>query len=227
MRIDIVTIFPEMLRGFFEFGVIGQAVQEKILDIRLHDLRDFTLDKHRQVDDRPYGGGPGMLLKPEPLFRAIESITKEQNLTPRVILMSAQGRLFSQNYAKEFSKEASLLFLCGRYEGVDERVLTLVTDELSIGDYVLSGGELPAVVVAETVARLVPGVVGKIESIEHDSFYRENLLGAPQYTRPPEFDGLKVPDVLLTGNHQQIEKWRERAALEKTLKNRPDLLKKS
>jgi len=226
MRLDIVTIFPEMLRGFFEFGVIGQAVNEKLLDIRLHDLRDFTFDKHRQVDDRPYGGGPGMLLKPEPLFRAVHSIKSQLATQPRVVLMSAQGKLFTQNLAKALAQEKSLILLCGRYEGVDERVLTLVTDELSIGDYVLSGGELPAVVMAETVARLVPGVVGKIESVEHDSFYRDHLLGAPQYTRPPEFEGLKVPEILLTGNHQQIEKWRERAALEKTLKNRPDLLKK-
>ncbi|MBI3459747.1 tRNA (guanosine(37)-N1)-methyltransferase TrmD [Candidatus Acetothermia bacterium] len=226
MRIEIVTIFPEMLRGFFELGVIAQARAEKILDIRLHNLRDFTFDKHRQVDDRPYGGGPGMVLKPEPIFRAIESIKSKLDAAPKVLLMSAQGKLFTQSVAKQLAQEKALIILSGRYEGIDERVLTLVDDELSIGDYVLSGGELPAAVITEAVARLVPGVVGKIESVEHDSFYRDDLLGAPQYTRPPEFLGLTVPEILLTGNHEQIEKWRERAALEKTLKNRSDLLKK-
>jgi tRNA (guanine37-N1)-methyltransferase len=226
MRIDIVTIFPEMLRGVFESGVIAQARAARVLEIGLHDLRAFTTDKHQQVDDRPYGGGPGMVLKPEPLFRAVEFLKEQSKTQPRVLLMSAQGRPFTQHLAKELAREPSLIMLCGRYEGIDERVLTLVTDELSIGDYVLSGGELPAAVIADTICRLVPGVVGKIESVEHDSFYKEELLGAPQYTRPPEFRGLTVPEVLLTGNHEQIQKWRECAALEKTLKNRPDLLKR-
>jgi tRNA (guanine37-N1)-methyltransferase len=227
MRIEIVTIFPEMLRGFFDYGVIAQARAAGLLDLRFHDLRDFALDKHRQVDDRPYGGGPGMVLKPEPLFRAVEFLKSQLEADPRVLLMSAQGKLFAQETARRLAQERALIILCGRYEGVDERVLEIVTDELSIGDYVLSGGELPAAVLVEAVCRLVPGVVGKQESVEHDSFYAGNLLGAPQYTRPPEFRGLTVPEVLLTGNHEQIQRWRERAALEKTLKNRPELLKRT
>jgi tRNA (guanine37-N1)-methyltransferase len=224
MRIDIVTIFPKMLSGFFDAGVIGAARQAGIIQIHIHDLRDFTTDKHRQVDDRPYGGGPGMVLKPEPFFRAVECIKSQLTVAPRVILLSAQGKLFTQQIAKELAQERAIILLCGRYEGVDERVVSICTDELSIGDYVLSGGEAAAAVVAECVARLVPGVVGKHESVEHDSFYTERLLGPPQYTRPPEFRGLRVPEVLLSGDHKKIEEFRRRAALEKTLKNRPDLL---
>jgi tRNA (guanine37-N1)-methyltransferase len=230
MRIDIITIFPQMLEGFFGLGVIGQACQDGIVQIFVHDLRSFTTDKHQQVDDRPYGGGPGMVLKLEPFFRAVESIRKELTAEPRVILLSAQGKLFTQKIARELAQAPALVLLCGRYEGVDERVLHICTDEISIGDYVLSGGEAAAAVVAEAVARLVPGVVGKHESLEQDSFYSEGgatppLLGPPQYTRPPEFESLKVPEVLLTGDHRRIEEFRRRAALEKTLKNRPDLLK--
>ncbi|GBC76393.1 tRNA (guanine-N(1)-)-methyltransferase [bacterium HR07] len=226
MRVDIVTIFPQMLTGFFEAGVIGAARQAGLVQIYLHNLRDFTTDKHKQVDDRPYGGGPGMVLKPEPFFRAVEFIKSQLTVAPRVILLSAQGKLFTQQVAKELAQEHAMILLCGRYEGVDERVLALCTDELSIGDYVLSGGEAAAAVVTECVARLIPGVIGTQESLEHDSFYRERLLGPPQYTRPPEFRGLRVPDVLLTGDHKKIEEFRRRAALEKTLKNRPDLLQK-
>ncbi|MCS6936670.1 MAG: tRNA (guanosine(37)-N1)-methyltransferase TrmD [Candidatus Bipolaricaulota bacterium] len=226
MRIDIVTIFPQMLEGFFSLGVIGQARQDGIVQIHLHDLRAFTTDKHRQVDDRPYGGGPGMVLKPEPFFRAVRHIKSQLAVEPRVILLSAQGRLFTQKMARELAQAPALILLCGRYEGVDERVLHICTDEISIGDYVLSGGEVAAAVVAEAVARLVPGVVGRQESLEQDSFSEEGLLGPPQYTRPPEFEGLKVPEVLLTGDHRRIEEFRRRAALEKTLKNRPDLLQK-
>jgi tRNA (guanine37-N1)-methyltransferase len=165
-----------------------------------------------------------MVLKPEPFFRAVECIKSQLTVAPRVILLSAQGKLFTQQIAKELAQERAIILLCGRYEGVDERVVSICTDELSIGDYVLSGGEAAAAVVAECVARLVPGVVGKHESVEHDSFYTERLLGPPQYTRPPEFRGLRVPEVLLSGDHKKIEEFRRRAALEKTLKNRPDLL---
>lgn len=227
MRIDIVTIFPQMLESFFSLGVLGQARQDGILQIYLHNLRSFTADKHQQVDDRPYGGGPGMILKPEPFFRALDHIKSQLTVAPRVLLLSAQGRLFGQSMAKELAQAPSLILLCGRYEGIDERVLHICTDEVSIGDYVLSGGEAAAAVVAEAVARLVPGVVGKEESLEQDSFHSERLLGPPQYTRPPEFAGLSVPEALLTGDHQRIAEFRRRAALEKTLKNRPDLLKPS
>jgi tRNA (guanine37-N1)-methyltransferase len=227
MRIEIVTIFPQMLSGFFETGVIGTACQSGLVQIHIHDLRDFTTDRHRQVDDRPYGGGPGMVLKPEPFFRAVEFIKGQLTIEPRVVLLSAQGKLFTQTVAKALAQEKAIILLCGRYEGVDERVLSMCTDELSIGDYVLSGGEAAAAVITDCVARLVPGVIGKQESVEHDSFYNENekLLGPPQYTRPPEFRGLGVPEVLLTGDHKKVEEFRRRAALEKTLKNRPDLLK--
>lgn len=226
MRIDIITIFPQMLESFFSLGVIGQACQDGIVQIHLHDLRSFTTDKHQQVDDRPYGGGPGMVLKPEPFFRAVESIKSQLAVEPRVILLSAQGKLFNQQITRALAQAPALILLCGRYEGVDERVLSICTDEISIGDYVLSGGEVAAAVVAEAVARLVPGVVGKPESLEQDSFWSDQrLLGPPQYTRPPEFQGLSVPEVLLTGDHQRIEEFRRRVALEKTLQNRPDLLK--
>jgi tRNA (guanine37-N1)-methyltransferase len=228
MRIDILTIFPEMLEGFFSAGVIGQAREKGLIEINLHNLRDFTTDKHRTVDDRPYGGGPGMVLKPEPFFRGVEHIRAQlpPGTKPRVILLSASGRLFTQKLAKELAKEASLILLCGRYEGVDERVLELCTDELSIGDFVLSGGELAAAVVAEAVCRLVPGVVGDYESVKDDAFYDENLVGPPQWTRPPVYRGLKVPEVLLTGDHKEIAEFRRQKRLEKTAKNRPDLLRR-
>jgi tRNA (guanine37-N1)-methyltransferase len=228
MRIDILTIFPEMLAGFFAGGVLGQAREEGLIEIHLHNLRDFTQDKHRQVDDRPYGGGPGMVLKPEPFFRGVDALRAQfpPTTTPRVILLSASGRLFTQKVAKELACEASLILLCGRYEGVDERVLEIATDELSIGDFVLSGGEVAAAVVVETVARLIPGVVGDYESVKGDAFYDEDLLGPPQWTRPPLFRGLAVPQVLLTGNHEEIEEFRRQRRLEKTARNRPDLLKR-
>ncbi|MGQ9478221.1 MAG: tRNA (guanosine(37)-N1)-methyltransferase TrmD [Candidatus Bipolaricaulia bacterium] len=228
MRIDILTIFPEMLEGFFSSGLIGQAREKGLISINLHNLRDFTTDKHRTVDDRPYGGGPGMVLKPEPFFRGVEAIKAQFPTTrPRVILLSASGRLFTQELAKELAGEEHLILLCGRYEGVDERVLEICTDELSIGDFVLSGGELAAAVVAEAVARLVPGVVGDYESVKDDAFYEENLVGPPQWTRPPVFRGLKVPEVLLTGDHREIAEFRRQKRLEKTAKNRPDLLSQS
>ena len=226
MRIDILTIFPEMLEGFFAAGVIGQARERGLIEINVHDLRDFAYDKHRTVDDRPYGGGPGMVLKPEPFFRGVEALRAQlpPGSTPRVILLSARGKLFNQKMAKELAKEEFLILLCGRYEGVDERVLHITTDELSIGDFVLSGGEIAAAAVAEAVARLVPGVIGDYESVKHDSFHDEDLLGPPQYTRPPVYRGLAVPEVLLSGDHEEIEEFRRQKRLEKTAKNRPDLL---
>ncbi len=227
MRIDILTIFPEMLAGFFSAGVIAQAREQGLIEIRLHGLRDFAPDKHKQVDDRPYGGGPGMVLKPEPFFRGVEALRAQlpPGAEPRVILLSASGKLFTQKIAKELIKEEELILLCGRYEGVDERVLQITTDELSIGNFVLSGGEIAAAAVAEAVARLLPGVVGCEQSVKNDSFYEEDLLGPPQWTRPPAYRGLKVPEVLLTGDHQEIEEFRRQKRLEKTAKNRPDLLK--
>jgi len=226
MRVDIVTLFPELIAPYFEGGLLKIAQERGILEIHLHQLRDYTQDKHRQVDDRPYGGGPGMVMKPEPFFRAVEAIQRELSVPARVILLSARGVLFTQKLARELAKEEALILLCGRYQGIDERVHTLATDEISIGDYVLSGGELPALVVTEAVCRLVPGVVGNLESLEADSFAEENLLGPPQYTRPPEFRGLKVPEVLLSGDHQAIERWRREQALKITKSHRPDLYAK-
>lgn len=228
MRIDILTIFPAMLEGFFSAGVIAQARERGLIEIHLHDLRDFTEDRHRQVDDRPYGGGPGMVLKPEPFFRGVEHIRAQlpAGAAPRVILLSASGRLFTQEVAKALAREKNLILLCGRYEGVDERVLEICTDELSIGEFVLSGGEVAAAALAEAVSRLVPGVVGDYESVRGDAFYEEDLVGPPQWTRPPLFRGLAVPQVLLTGNHEEIEEFRRQKRLEKTARNRPDLLKR-
>jgi len=228
MRIDILTIFPEMLRGFFAQGVIGQARGRGLIEINVHDLRDFAPGGHKQVDDRPYGGGPGMVMKPEPFFRGVEQIRAElpSGARPRVILLSASGKLFTQKLAKELAREDYLILLCGRYEGVDERVLHIATDELSIGDFVLSGGEIAAAAVAEAVARLVPGVVGDYESVKQDAFYDGDLVGPPQWTRPPVYRGLAVPEVLLSGDHEQIAEFRRQKRLEKTAKNRPDLLKR-
>lgn len=224
MRIDIVTLFPELIEPYFDGGLLHAARERGIIDIHFHQLRDFTIDKQRQVDDRPYGGGPGMVLRPEPFFRAVEFIQEELGFEPRVALLTARGRLFTQDRARELARERAVVLLCGRYQGVDERVTTRVTDELTVGDYVLSGGELAALVVAETTARLVPGVVGNLESLESDSFARNRLLGPPQYTRPPNFRGLSVPDVLLSGDHERIARWRREQALRKTRENRPDLL---
>lgn len=224
MRVDIVTIFPDMLSGLFEYGVIKAAREAGVIQIESHSLRDYTDNKHQQVDDRPYGGGAGMVLKVEPLVRAVEDI-KQPDKNVQVILTSAQGKRLDQGMAKSFSDFDQLILLCGRYEGVDERVLSVVDAEVSIGDYVLSGGEVPAAVITEVVCRMIPGVVGDEESVVTDSFYQEQLLGVPQYTRPPEFRGLKVPEVLMSGNHEQIATWRREQSLKKTLENHPDLLK--
>jgi tRNA (guanine37-N1)-methyltransferase len=205
-------------------GIVGRAIARGLLDVRVHDLRDSTTDRHRVVDDVPFGGGPGMVLKPEPLFRAVERIREERGEPQAIILTSPDGRRFTHEDAVRLSRLAHVVILCGRYEGVDERVRSaLATEELSIGDYVLSGGELPALVIADAVARMVPGVVGDEESVTRDSFAR-GLLDFPQYTRPAEFRGMAVPPVLLSGHHQEIEKWRRREALARTLERRPELL---
>ncbi|MEW6129348.1 MAG: tRNA (guanosine(37)-N1)-methyltransferase TrmD [Acidobacteriota bacterium] len=223
MKFDIITIFPEIFRGVFEFGIIRRALQAGLLEINIHDLRDFTADRHRMVDDRPFGGGAGMVMKPEPLFRAIEAITHHAPET-RVVLLTPQGRLFKQAVAEELASLEQVLLICGRYEGIDERVVDeLIDDEISIGDYVLSGGEIPAMVVVDAVTRLLPGALGCEQSAEQDSF-SSGMLDYPHYTRPAEYRGLKVPDVLLSGHHLEIEKWRRAKAFEKTRKRRPDLL---
>ena len=230
MTFHVLTIFPEFFRGPFEHGVVAKAHEAGALDIRIHNLRDWTHDRHKTVDDRPFGGGEGMLLKPAPLFDAVEAIWPVRNPKQKTILLSAQGRVFDQSVARRLASEAEeLLLICGRYEGVDERVAEhLADEELSIGNYVLSGGELAAAVIVDTVARLLPGVLGNEASAVWESFSSEGhgpaLLDCPQYTRPAEFRGWKVPDTLLSGNHEQIRKWRRKAAEEKTARMRPDLL---
>jgi tRNA (guanine37-N1)-methyltransferase len=224
MKFHLLTIFPEFFQGPFQHGVVARAAQFGALELKVHDLRNWTHDLHRTVDDRPFGGGEGMVLKPDPVFAAVESIWPERTSSQKVILLSAQGRKFTQKIAREYLQHRELLFICGRYEGVDERVAEhLADDELSIGDYVLSGGELAAAVVVDTVARLLPGVVGNQESTVNESF-EEGILDCPQWTRPADFRGWKAPDVLLGGNHAEIRKWRKLAALEKTARLRPDLL---
>jgi tRNA (guanine37-N1)-methyltransferase len=224
MKWDVVTIFPRMVRAGLEEGVVSRGIERGLLDVRIHDLRDHTTDRHRSVDDVPYGGGPGMVMKPEPLARAVDAIRLERGTPEAVVLLSPQGRRFSQAEAERLSRLKHVALLCGRYEGMDERVRTLVaTEELSIGDYVLSGGELAALVVIDAVGRLIPGVVGDDQSVQEDSFSR-GLLDYPHYTRPSEFEGLKVPDVLMSGHHAEVLRWRRKAALERTLERRPELL---
>jgi tRNA (guanine37-N1)-methyltransferase len=224
MKLDIVTIFPRMVEAGVAEGVIRRGIERGALDIRVHDLRDYTTDRHRSVDDVPYGGGPGMVMKPEPLARAVADIRAQRGQPGSVILLSPQGRKFTQAEAVRMSAIPHLVLLCGRYEGMDERVRTAVaTDELSIGDYVLSGGELPALVVIDAICRLVPGVVGDARSVEQDSFSR-GLLDYPHYTRPSEFAGERVPDVLLSGHHEEVRRWRKMTALRRTLDRRPELL---
>jgi tRNA (guanine37-N1)-methyltransferase len=255
LRIDIVTIFPDFFRGPLDYGIIRRAREAGLVKIETRDLREFTRDRHRSVDDRPFGGGEGMVLKPEPLFECVEAL----KLAPReertavkqsVVLLSAQGRRFDQSLASELATLDRLVLICGRYEGVDERVgMHLADREISIGDYVLSGGELGAVVIIDTVTRLIPGAVGNEASTRQESFFAGpqigdealsgkgiqptradstcasgGLLDYPHYTRPADFRGMKVPDVLMSGNHDEIRRWRRRSALEKTLRNRPDLL---
>ena len=231
LRFDIITIFPEFFREVMDCGILRRARNAGLVDVEAHDLRQWTTDKHHVVDDRPFGGGDGMILKPEPIFTAVEALTgasrkEEFPDSTRVILLSPQGEVFSQSLAQDLSKNAShVLLICGRYEVVDERVAdALVTDEVSIGDYVLSGGEPAATVIIDAVVRLLPGALGSETSAVFESF-SEGLLDHPQYTRPPEFRGMKVPEVLLSGNHAEIERWRKDAAIAKTRRKRPDLLK--
>jgi len=225
VKFHIVTIFPEFFRGPFEHGVIQKAREAGLIEIHVHDLRTWTYDRHRTVDDRPFGGGEGMLLKAGPIFEAVEAVWPERNEGSKVILLSAQGKRFDQAKAREFSGLKELLLICGRYEGVDERVAEhLADEELSIGDYVLSGGELAAAIVVDAVARLQAGVLGNETSSIDESFSEEGLLDWPQYTRPAEFRGWKVPEVLIGGNHEEIRKWRKSAAREKTRRQRPDLV---
>jgi len=231
LRVDIITIFPDYFREPFDYGIIRRARAASLVEIKAHDLRSWTSDKHKVVDDRPFGGGDGMVLKPEPIFAAVEALAEARRRedigpTKRVVLLSPQGKPLTQSLATEFAQCEQLVLICGRYEGVDERVAdVLVTDEISIGDYVLSGGEPAALVVIDAVIRLIPGALGSETSASTESF-SDGLLDYPHYTRPPEFDGKKVPEVLLTGHHADIARWRRQAAEEKTKRNRPDLLKK-
>jgi tRNA (guanine37-N1)-methyltransferase len=230
VKFHIVTIFPEFFRGPFEHGVIQKAREAGLIEIQVHDLRTWTYDRHRTVDDRPFGGGEGMLLKAAPIFEAVEAVwpgyIKASGEGSKVILLSAQGKKFDQAKARELSGFKELLLICGRYEGVDERVAEhLADEELSIGDYVLSGGELAAAVVVDAVARLQAGVLGNEASSVDESFSEAGLLDWPQYTRPAEFRGWNVPEVLIGGNHEEVRKWRRNAAREKTQRQRPDLLK--
>jgi tRNA (guanine37-N1)-methyltransferase len=221
---DVVTIFPRMIEAGLDEGVIGRARAAGVLDIQVHDLRAFTSDRHRTVDDVPFGGGPGMVMKAEPFFMAVEAISASRGVADAVVLLSPAGRRFTQADARALARRSHLVLLCGRYEGVDERVGTHVaTDEISIGDYVLSGGEVPALVVIDAVGRLVPGVVGDGQSVAEDSFSR-GLLDYPHYTRPAAVRGYTVPDVLVSGHHGEIRQWRRREALRRTWERRPDLL---
>jgi len=228
MQVDVITIFPRMFEGIIQESILKRAQQKNIVKISIHNLRDFALNKHSIVDDYSYGGGAGMVLKPEPIFRAVEKIvgSAKAKRRVRIILLTPQGETFDQDKAKELSREEHLLFICGHYEGVDERVKeNLITDEVSIGDYVLTGGELPAMVIIDSLVRLLPGVLNKRESFENDSFY-QGLLDYPHYTRPRRFRGKSVPALLLSGNHSRIRKWRRQKSLENTLKKKPDLLEK-
>ncbi len=230
MRFDLLTIFPEFFAGPFDFGIIRRARQQELIEINVHNIRSFTFDKHHVVDDRPFGGGDGMVLKPEPIFLAVETLLKEETQSESskrtaIVLLSPQGKVFNQREAEKLADECSrIILICGRYEGIDERVVEyLVTDEISIGDYVLTGGEIPAMVLVDAVTRLLPNVLGSETSAVHDSF-ADGLLDYPHYTRPAEFRGWPVPQVLISGHHAEVAKWRRRAALLKTLRRRPELL---
>jgi tRNA (guanine37-N1)-methyltransferase len=230
MRIDIITLFPNFFEVPFSFGIFKRAIDNGLVDINLVNIRDYTHDKHHTADDYPYGGGAGMVLKPEPVFEAVEAIKSvdgDWSREPRVVLLTPQGRIFSQEMAGEFSGETRLAFICGHYEGIDERVREhVVTDEVSIGDYVLTGGEIPAMVVIDAVIRLLPGVLGSEESPIDDS-HASGLLEYPQYTRPADYRGWKVPEILLSGNHAEIAKWRREQIIRRTLERRPELLEKA
>jgi tRNA (guanine37-N1)-methyltransferase len=220
VKIDVLTLFPEMFAGPLDVSMVARARKAGLLDLQIRNLRDWTHDRHKTVDDRPFGGGPGMVLKPEPIFEAVEALASEKT---RVVMMAPTGRVFTQAIARELATEEHLLFLSGSYEGFDERIRTLIDDELSIGDYVLTNGGLPAMVVIDAVTRLIPGVLGDDESARDESF-SHGELEYPHYTRPAEFRGMKVPDVLISGNHAEIEKWRREQAKLRTKDRRPDLL---
>jgi len=224
MKFDVVTIFPRMIEAGLAEGVVGRGIEKGLVDVRVHDLRVFTSDRHRTVDDVPYGGGPGMVMKVEPFVRALETIRADRGTPGAVVLLSPQGRRFDQVEAGRLRALDHVVLLCGRYEGIDERVREMVaTEELSIGDFVVSGGETPALVVIDAVSRLVPGVVGDQESVEQDSF-AQGILDHPHYTRPAEYAGRRVPDVLLSGHHAEVRRWRMKQALRRTLERRPDLI---
>lgn len=225
MKIDVLTLFPGMFTGPLHESIIKKARENGLVEIDIHNIRDWTSDKHRTADDKPFGGGPGMVMKPEPIFQAIDYLVSKGK-ADRVILLSPQGKRLTQALAVELAGESHLILICGHYEGVDERVRSLVTDEISIGDYILTGGELPAMILIDAITRLVPGVVGDSNSINEETF-SDGLLEYPQYTRPAVYRGLKVPEVLLSGNHKRIQQWRKAQALKKTCCLRPDLMARS
>ena len=224
MRFDILTLFPELIEAVLKESIIGRARENKIIDIHTHNIRDYSRDRHRRVDDTPYGGGMGMLMGAEPIYDCFKALEKELGKKPYLVYASPQGKVFCEDDAKRLSQKENIAVLCGHYEGIDRRIVDLIVDEeISIGDYILTGGEIPACVIVDATSRLLPGVLSDSECYEKESIYR-GILEEPQYTRPAEFMGLKVPEVLLSGNHEKIEKWRKEAALELTRKNRPDLL---
>jgi tRNA (guanine37-N1)-methyltransferase len=226
MRIDVLTIFPNVFASPLQESIVQRAQARSLLEIYIHDFREYSTDKHRKVDDYPYGGGPGMVLRPEPIATALQAILAN-NSSGRTILLTPQGRPFTQDMAKMWARESHLIIVCGHYKGVDERIcIRYIQEEVSIGDYVLTGGELPALVIIDAVTRLIPGVLGDIESAEGDSFY-DGLLDHPHYTRPEEFEGLKVPEMLLSGHHEQIQRWRRKEALRRTMEHRSELLKRT
>jgi tRNA (guanine37-N1)-methyltransferase len=224
MQIDVFTLFPEVMQPYLRSSVLGKARENELIDIRLHNIRDYTHDRHHTTDDEPYGGGGGMVMKPEPVFEAVETVLGDELGTTPVILLTPQGRVFDQALAQELASQSRLALICGRYEGVDERIRSnLATDEISVGDYVLTGGELPALLVIDALARLIPGVLGDHQAAHQDS-HANGLLEHPHYTRPADFRGMKVPDVLLSGDHARIAAWRREASLKRTAVRRPDLL---
>lgn len=227
MRFHVMTLFPDMVRNGLNTSITGRAIEKNIFELNVANIRDYSTDKHKHVDDYPYGGGAGMVMQPGPVYDCYQDIVKDMKKKPRVVYMTPQGKVFSQAIAEELSKEEELVFLCGHYEGIDDRVLDeIVTDYLSIGDYVLTGGELPAMVMIDSISRLIPGVLNNDVSAEYESF-QDGLLEYPQYTRPETFRGQKVPEVLLSGHHGNIEKWRREQSLKRTLERRPELLEEA
>ncbi len=225
MNFHVLTLFPDMITNGLNHSITGRAIGKGQISVNAVDIREYSLDRYHHVDDYPYGGGAGMVMQGEPIYRAYEDLTKNMEKKPRLVYVTPQGSVFNQSMAEEFARESDLIFLCGHYEGVDERILEeIVTDQVSIGDYVLTGGELPVMVMIDAISRLVPGVLNNKDSAEFESFY-DNLLEYPQYTRPVEFHGKRVPDVLMSGHHANIEKWRREQSLKRTLERRPDLLK--